>query len=122
MEVREWAASNGWWSRFEVPVAIPDAAEKLSRGRGLYDVVVERPAMRDLAIEIDRTNKRWSAEKLGIAVAQGMDAVWIRWSGEPPAPDLVPDGVVVVKISVRAVRQTSEFPRGWISRGRRMRN
>lgn len=116
--LRDWARENGWSSRIEVPVVVPDGRTTTSRRRGLYDLVIGRPNLPDLVIEIDRANKRWSAEKLGYAVDRGMEAVWVRWSGRPPTPDLVPDGVVVMKLDVRAVRQTSEYPRG-VLRGAR---
>ncbi|MFE7504365.1 hypothetical protein [Promicromonospora sp. NPDC057488] len=116
--VRDWADANGWLSRAEVPLLVPDDVTNVSRRRGLYDLVIERPGTIDLVVEIDRANKRWSAEKLGLAAAQGMEAVWIRWSGEPPSADLIPDGVIVIKLAVRAVRQTSAYPRGWLSRRR----
>lgn len=117
--VLDWAVANGWSSRAEVPVLVPDEVTNVSRRRGLYDIVIQRPGMTDLVIEIDRANKRWSAEKLGLAAARGMEAVWVRWSGEPPTPDLVPDGVAVIKLAVRAVRQTSVYPRGWLRSRRR---
>lgn len=116
--VRDWAQANGWSSLTEVPVVMPNDPTNMSRRQGLYDIVIERSGLPDLVIEIDRANKRWSAKKLGFAADRGMEAVWVRWSGRPPTPDLVPDGVVVIRISVRAVRQTSEHPRGKL-RGRR---
>jgi hypothetical protein len=116
--VHDWAVGNAWSCRAETPVLVPDEVTTVSRRRGLHDLVIDRPGLADLVVEIDRANKRWSAEKLGLAAARGMEAVWIRWSGQPPPPDLVPDGVAVIKLTVRAVRQTSQHPRGWLSRRR----
>jgi len=49
---------------------------------GYLDLIVHRGQGEvDIAVEIDQTDKPWSVAKLQYAMALGMEAVWIRWSG-----------------------------------------
>jgi hypothetical protein len=99
--VVEWAESIGWLPVAEMPLAfLEDTAEYPGR-QGIVDVFVARPGQpRDLVIEIDRANKRWSARKLGYAVANGKAAIWVRWSGLGPPSAIVPGGVEVIYLDV----------------------
>ncbi|MEO8625966.1 MAG: hypothetical protein ABI452_04625 [Candidatus Limnocylindrales bacterium] len=73
--VVEWAASRGWRTRREARVGVGQATRL-----GFVDVIVLRqPALPDMAIEIDSTDKPWSVDKLRHAAAAGMHAIWIRW-------------------------------------------
>jgi len=50
---------------------------------GFVDVIVNRGGNRpDLAIEVDSTDKPWSVAKLLLAVAAGMEGIWIRWGDD----------------------------------------
>jgi hypothetical protein len=69
--------------------------------QGIVDIYIARPGQpRDLVIEIDRANKRWSARKLAYAVANGKAAIWVRWSGVGPPSAIVPGGVEVIYLDV----------------------
>jgi hypothetical protein len=77
-----WATDRGWVVRTEARVNVPGPAHAGDR-LGYIDVLVlRRPAGRDLAIEIDSTDKAWSLAKLRHAAAAGMRAVWVRWGDE----------------------------------------
>lgn len=80
-EIVTWALSKGWSVKTEARVE-PSRVPRRRTEYGYIDVVV-RPGegLPDLAIEIDQTDKPWSIAKLQYAMALGMEAVWIRWSG-----------------------------------------
>ena len=76
-----WALANGWSVKTEARVVLSQSAARTG-DYGFVDLIVRRGGGEpDLAIEIDQTDKPWSAAKLQYAMALGMEAVWIRWSG-----------------------------------------
>ena len=78
----EWAAARGWVTRSEARVGVPVLDGERAQ-LGFVDVIVKRgPDQRDLAIEIDSTDKPWSVAKLRHALAAGMHAIWIRWGDD----------------------------------------
>ena len=79
--IASWAVTKGWSPRGEARVELrtPDGT---LRDYGFIDLIVHRGlGEADLAVEIDQTDKPWSVAKLQYAMALGMEAVWIRWSG-----------------------------------------
>lgn len=83
-----------WTCHREVFVPVIRESGALS---GIVDLVVERPSLADLVIEIDSTNKAWSAEKLQFAHRAGGVPIWVRWHRGPVRPvvgvhiiDLIP--------------------------------
>ena len=98
--VVEWAEGLGWLPVTEMPLACIEDTPDYPGRQGYVNVYVARPGYRtDLVIEIDRTNKGWSAAKLGHCVRAGMTAIWIRWSGPGPMSGIVPAGVEVIFVS-----------------------
>lgn len=99
--VVDWAESIGWLPVAEMPLAFLEDTPEYPGRQGIVDMFVARPGQpRDLVIEIDRANKRWSARKLGYAVANGKAAIWVRWSGLGPPSAIVPGGVEVIYLDV----------------------
>jgi hypothetical protein len=99
--VVEWAESIGWLPVAEMPLAFLEDTPEYPGRQGIVDVFIARPGQpRDLVIEIDRANKRWSARKLGYAVANGKAAIWVRWSGLGPPSAIMPAGVEVIYLDV----------------------
>jgi hypothetical protein len=98
----EWAEAIGWMPVTEMPLAFLVDTEERPGRQGIVDIYIARSGYRrDLVIEIDSTNKTWSAQKLGRAVANGKAAIWVRWgSGIGPAADVVPVGVEVIYLDV----------------------
>ena len=79
--IASWALAKGWSLRTEARIELRTADGRL-QDYGFVDVIVRRGSGEpDLAIEIDQTDKPWSVAKLQYAMAMGMQAVWIRWSG-----------------------------------------
>ena len=79
--VMTWALRRGWLVKAEVRVELPGPSADDSYG--FIDLVIRRGgSLPDIAVEIDQEDKQWSLAKLQYAAAAGMNAVWIRWSGE----------------------------------------
>lgn len=80
-----WACARGrgerrWKCHREVFVPVIREGGTLS---GIVDLVVERPGVPDLVIEIDSANKTWSAEKLRFVHQAGGVPIWVRWHRGP---------------------------------------
>lgn len=97
--VEDWAEGLGWLAVAEMPFDfLADTPERPGR-QGYVDLYIARSGYkRDLVIEIDRANKVWSAQKLGHAVEHGKAAIWVRWKGLAPSPEIVPPGVEVIHL------------------------
>ena len=79
--IASWAVAKGWSARTEARVELRAVDGRL-QDYGFIDLIVHRGSGEpDLAIEIDQTDKPWSVAKLQYAMALGMEAIWIRWSG-----------------------------------------
>jgi len=52
---------------------------KTSGHKGLVDIVIKNPEGIGYAVEIDRSNKKWSLEKLLHAHSIGYVPIWVRW-------------------------------------------
>src|SRR3954454_8541264 len=76
-EIVGWATAQGWRvyrrapSVFPLPPPLP--------GNSVPDVPCARPGARPIAVEVDRTDRRRTADKLLAEAAAGRVAVWVRW-------------------------------------------
>jgi hypothetical protein len=98
--VSAWASERGWLAIPEMilPFLVDTPAAPGRSGR--VDLYIARPGWRrDLVVEIDRTEKSWSAEKLRLASASGYKVLWVRWGRSaavtrparlPPEVEFVP--------------------------------
>lgn len=93
--VVDWGVAHCWRVRREVPsiAGLPGAHPDRP---GYLDVVCERLDGPPIAIEIDRTDKQWSARKLLCEADAGVVAVWVRWGS--PRTWIVPHPVALVDI------------------------
>lgn len=74
--------------RSEVPCGARRArsqARSIRSRVGHLDLMAQFADGSSLAIEIDRTNKQWSIEKLESALEAGSLGLWVRWRGAAPA-------------------------------------
>jgi hypothetical protein len=83
--IERWAHAHGcgerrWRCHREVFVPVTPAGARLS---GIVDLVVERPGLADLVIEVDSTNKARSVDKLRFAQRAGGVPIWVRWRRGP---------------------------------------
>jgi hypothetical protein len=78
--VSAWASERGWLAipEMSLPFLVDTPAAPGRSGR--VDLYIARPGWRrDLVVEIDRTMKAWSGEKLRLAAASGYKVLWVRW-------------------------------------------
>ncbi|MFF2751746.1 hypothetical protein ACFVVA_40190 [Kitasatospora sp. NPDC058048] len=87
--VGQWATRNGWEPEREAPAERPEDGE--------HDLLCRHAALPDLVIEIERGNRRATADKLARAAASGHIAIWLRWAG--PAPRTIPAGVLLIHLA-----------------------
>ncbi|OJF13090.1 hypothetical protein EDD30_2314 [Couchioplanes caeruleus] len=114
--VVEWGVDHGWRVRREVPsiAGLPGAHPDRP---GYLDVVCERLDGPPIAVEIDRTDKQWSARKLLCEADAGAVAVWVRWADAktwivPPSIGVVRVPTTVSRIGGRRLysRAASQYP------------
>ena len=106
-QTTKWAQSQGWSVQLEV---LSRAIRTLPNGnkyRGYLDMVCSRPGRPPIAIEIDRSNKNWSVEKLTGEVEAGSIALWVRWRGVMID---VPDTIGLVNVAPATPIATPTIP------------
>ncbi|MFF2549069.1 hypothetical protein ACFVUY_41810 [Kitasatospora sp. NPDC058063] len=94
----QWATRNGWQPERQAPAKRPEDGE--------HDLLCRHPALPDLVIEIERGNRRATADKLARAAASGRVAIWLRWAG--PAPRAIPAGVLLIHLAVVPAARTGD--------------
>jgi hypothetical protein len=100
----QWGADYGWHGRREVAGVLKRRGDVERVGR--LDVVFDRPGMPCLAVEIDRGNKAWSAEKLQAETMAGSAGIWLRWGSSPRR--LTPPRLVVLVPFKTTSRKTEQ--------------
>ncbi|MFE5501344.1 hypothetical protein ACFQ73_02180 [Amycolatopsis japonica] len=83
--IERWAHAHGrggraWRCHREVFVPTIREGGSLS---GIVDLIIERPGLSDLVIEIDSTNKAWSGQMLSFVREAGGVPIWVRWHRGP---------------------------------------
>lgn len=77
-----WGADQGWRVYRRAPSVLP-LPPPLSRQHSVLDVACARPAGPPLAIEVDRTDRTRTVEKLVAEANAGRIAFWVRWGVGP---------------------------------------
>lgn len=100
-----WAEGQGWRAYRRAPSVMP-LPPPYSHRHSWIDVGCARPDGAPLAIEIDRTGRQRTIDKLLAEAEAGRVAIWVRWgSGRftaPPAP------VTMVTLPVTVRRGTTD--------------
>jgi hypothetical protein len=87
--VAAWAAGQGWrvYRRARSVVPLPPPYEHRF---STLDVACARPTGPPVVIEVDRSDRRRTVDKLLAEAAAGRVAIWLRWGtgaiADPPAP------------------------------------
>ncbi|MFI5527680.1 hypothetical protein ACIA8O_03885 [Kitasatospora sp. NPDC051853] len=103
--VADWGSGLGY--RVHREVDLPSARRGGAGGRaGRLDLQLHHRSGkgRPISIEVDRSTKLWSLDKLAEAAELGHLALWLRWS-RSPVPVAIPPAVRLVRAQV--VRRTS---------------
>lgn len=95
----QWARRRRRSIVFEAPAR---ASKQIGgrRYRGRLDLLCTGWFVRSIAIEIDRSNKTWSLDKLVAEADAGRITLWVRWAGESVIE--VPAAVGLVDIRASA--------------------
>ena len=106
--VAEWAGDHGWRVYRRAASVLP-LPPPMDRQHSVLDVAAARPVGPPLAIEIDRTDRKRTVEKLLAEAAAGRIPVWVRWgTGKFSVP---PEPIQLVTVPV------NRHPGGRFSRG-----
>ncbi|WSN14766.1 hypothetical protein OG792_08070 [Micromonospora sp. NBC_01699] len=88
-EIAAWATGRGWRVYRRAASVLPLPPPYAHR-HSFLDVACARPDGPPLAVEIDRTDRRRSVEKLLAEAAAGRIPIWVRWGSRgfepPPSP------------------------------------
>jgi hypothetical protein len=87
--VADWATGQGWrvYRRARSVVPLPPPYE---HRHSTLDVACARPTGPPVVVEVDRTDRQRTVDKLLAEAAAGRIALWVRWGtgdlAAPPAP------------------------------------
>jgi hypothetical protein len=99
--IEEWALAQQWRVYRRAPSVFP-LPPPLS-GNSVLDVACARPAgAAPIAIEVDRTDRQRTVDKLLAEAAAGRLAIWVRWGPGPFAPPPLPVHMVTREAARRS--------------------
>lgn len=95
-----WAEGQGWRAYRRAPsvVTLPPPYE---HRHSVIDVGCARPGGAPIAVELDRTDRRRTVEKLLAEAEAGRVAIWLRWGAGPFAEPPPPVHLVTCPVTVR---------------------
>ncbi len=95
-----WAGGQGWRVYRRAPSVMSLPAPYQHR-RSVVDVGCARQGAAPVVIEVDRTDRRRSVEKLLAEAAAGRIAIWVRWGTGRIEPPPLPVGLVRCQVTAR---------------------
>lgn len=98
----KWADWQSWRVYRRAPSVFP--LPPPLRGNSVLDVACARPGGAPVAIEVDRTDRQRTVDKLLAEAAAGRVAIWVRWGAGPFPPPPLPVHLVVVEAARRSGR------------------
>ncbi|WP_430784257.1 hypothetical protein [Actinoplanes sp. G11-F43] len=101
-EITKWAEWQGWRVYRRAPSVFP--LPPPLRGNSVLDVACARPGDQPIAVEVDRTDRQRTVDKLLAEAAAGRVAIWVRWGAGPFPPPPLPVHLVTVEASRRSGR------------------
>lgn len=82
-----WASAQGWRVYRRAPSVVP-LPPPMSGQHSVVDVACARPTGPPVVVEVDRTDRQRTVDKLLAEAAAGRIAIWVRWGTGPfTAPD-----------------------------------
>lgn len=98
--VAAWGAAQGWRVYRRAP-SVMTLPPPYTHRRSCLDVACARPAGAPIAIEIDRTDRRRSMEKLLAEAEAGRIPIWVRWGTGRFEPPPLPIRMVTCQVTSR---------------------
>ena len=87
--VTEWATTQGWRVYHRAP-SVMRLPAPYSAQHSVVDVACARPAGPPVVVEVDRTDRQRTLDKLAAEAEAGRIAIWVRWGtgkfATPPPP------------------------------------
>jgi hypothetical protein len=101
--ITEWATAQGWRVYHRAPsvMRLPPPYEQQ---HSVIDVACARPTGPPLVIEVDRTDRRRTIDKLLAEAGAGRIPIWVRWGTGPFADPPPPIQLVTVTVTMRSRR------------------
>ncbi|BAL90715.1 hypothetical protein AMIS_54950 [Actinoplanes missouriensis 431] len=100
--IAEWGEEQGWRVYRRAPSVFP--LPPPLRGNSVLDVACARPGGPPIAIEVDRTDRQRTVDKLLAEAAAGRLAIWVRWGAGPFPPPPLPVHLVTREAARRSGR------------------
>ena len=98
----KWGDWQGWRVYRRAPSVFP--LPPPLRGKSVLDVACARAGAPPIAIEVDRSDRQRTVDKLLAEAAAGRVAIWVRWGTGPFPPPPAPLHLVVVEATRRSGR------------------
>ncbi|MET7968394.1 hypothetical protein [Micromonospora sp. NPDC005305] len=103
--VAAWGTAQGFRVYRRATSVVPLPAPYQNR-HSVVDVAFARPAAHPVVIEVDRTDRRRTVQKLLAEAAAGRVALWVRWGPGPFAVPPAPVRLVTCEVAVRNHRHS----------------
>jgi hypothetical protein len=98
--VVSWAEHQGWRAYRKAPSVMP-LPPPFAHRHSWVDVGCARPEGAPIAIEVDRTDRRRTVDKLRAEAEAGRVAIWVRWGSGPFAAPPPPVAMVTCEVTSR---------------------
>jgi hypothetical protein len=95
-----WAQSQGWRAYRRAPSVMP-LPPPFAHRHSWVDVGCARPAGPPIAVEVDRTDRQRTVDKLLAEAEAGRVAIWLRWGSGPFAAPPAPVHLVTCPVTAR---------------------
>ncbi|GAA4443824.1 hypothetical protein [Phytohabitans houttuyneae] len=95
-----WARGQGWRAYRRAPSVLP-LPPPYEHRHSWIDVGCARPAGAPIAVELDRSDRRRTVDKLLAEAEAGRVAIWLRWGTGPFAEPPEPVRMVTVAVTAR---------------------
>jgi hypothetical protein len=107
--VADWARERGWRVYRRAPSVMPLPPPYTHR-HSVLDLGIARAGAAPLAVEVDRTDRSRTRDKLLAEAAAGRVAIWLRWGTRAPAPPPAPIHLVACPVTVGPDHRYSREP------------
>lgn len=97
-----WATGLGW-RVYQGATSVFPLPPPFQHRHSILDVACARPSGPPVVVEIDRTDRRRTVEKLLAEAAAGRIALWLRWGAGGFSPPPAPIGMVTCAVTARSV-------------------
>jgi hypothetical protein len=95
-----WAEGQGWRAYRRAPSVLP-LPPPFAHRHSWLDVGCARPEGAPIAVEVDRTDRRRTVDKLLAEAEAGRVAIWVRWGTGPFAAPPAPVRMVTCEVTSR---------------------